>query len=205
MPAWQPALRSPPSRDRGPSHPLPACCQRSSGTWMNRIRGSGRDHLLFDLRSLHVSSRPVVLAEWPGARLKSLGGYRVHLGGIALSARWRFSLFSEGKRLPCLSRNQLLRSQTRVPVMRPGKVMAYHRYIHKLLVGAAFTPQATVRISVFVLSPRRAGPSSIPLIFSLPGSNSSIPDETHFAYFRQIPGLLCGYQMLYVGSKDFPP
>ena len=91
----------------------------------------------------------------------------------------------------------------RLPGVRPGKVMAFHRYFRKILLGAGYPP---ARRYVFHQSYYAPGEQ---VGLYTPGFRTQVeqfdPYETHLAYFRRVASANFTDQMLFVDQKTFLP
>lgn len=130
------------------------------------------------------------------------GGYRVHL-------RDRFSRplaflphsLREKVLLPVWDRLPLLKDK--LPGIRPGKVMAFHRYFSKTLLGAEYSPEKR-----YVFHRSYYAPGEQLRLYS-PDFEAQVkqfdPYETHLTYFRSVANANFTDQMLYVDQKTFLP
>lgn len=130
------------------------------------------------------------------------GGYRVHL-------RDRFSrplafmphALRERVLLPLWDRLPLLKDK--LPGVRPGKVMAFHRYFRQTLLGAGYSAPDR-----YVFHRSYYAPSEQLSLYSTEFQaqvKEFDPYETHLAYFRQVANANFIDQMLYVDQKTFLP
>lgn len=130
------------------------------------------------------------------------GGYRVHLmDGFSQPLAMLPSAVRERALLPMW--DILPRISDHVPGVRPGKVLAYHRYFRKAIVGAKYP--ATQR---YVYHRSYYTPGEQATLYS-PDFRSQVagfdPYATHLAYFDQVEGASFIDRMLYVDQKTFLP
>lgn len=130
------------------------------------------------------------------------GGYRVHLQD-------RFS--RPLATLPPFVRNNLMLPlwdslpwfKERLPGIRPGKVMAFHRYFRKTLLVADHPPAER-----YAWHRSYYGPGELETMCTADfwsRVKTFDPRETYLNYFRQVPDADFVDQMLYVDQKTFLP
>lgn len=131
------------------------------------------------------------------------GGYRVYLTH-RLSTPFASvpNAVRDGILVPGL--NVLLKMAESIPGVRPGKVLAYHRYFEKLLRGAAYQPRERFVFHRAYYAPGEQNHLYSPDFGRLVEKFDSY--ETHLRYFRELnedPDFT--EQMLFVDQKTFLP
>lgn len=130
------------------------------------------------------------------------GGYRVHLAdrlSRPVSALPRRAVRSG--LVPML--DVLPRIRERIPGMKPGKVMAYHRYLRKLFLGAHYS-----RDLRYVYHRSYYPPGDQPRLYTSDFARrvaGSDPYESHLRYLREADGASFVDRMLYLDQKTFLP
>lgn len=130
------------------------------------------------------------------------GGYRVHLAD-RFSHPW--SWFPNGMREHLLlpTWDTLPNFRNRIPGVQPGKVLAFHRYFRKVLVGAGYEPAKR-----YVFHRSYYAPGEQTCLYS-PAFQTQVepydPYQTHLSYFQPVKNFDFTDQMLYVDQKTFLP
>jgi asparagine synthase (glutamine-hydrolysing) len=130
------------------------------------------------------------------------GGYRVHLAdrlSKAFHALPRSAVRSG--LVPLL--DLLPKIRERIPGVRPGKVMAYHRYLRKLLLGAHYG-----RDTRYVYHRSYYAPGDQSQLYTSDFAGrvaASDPYESHMRYLRESQGASFVDRMLYLDQKTFLP
>ena len=130
------------------------------------------------------------------------GGYRVHLADRLSKPFHALPNFAVRSGLVPLL-DVLPRVRDRIPGVRPGKVMAYHRYLRKLLLGAHYR-----RDTRYVYHRSYYAPGDQAKIYSGQFAHrvaGSDPYESHLRYLRESAGASFVDRMLYVDQKTFLP
>ncbi|MDD5542170.1 MAG: asparagine synthase (glutamine-hydrolyzing) [Acidobacteriia bacterium] len=130
------------------------------------------------------------------------GGYRVHLQD-------RFSkplailpgFVRQGLMLPLW--NSLPRFKERIPGVRPGKIMAFHRYFRKTLQVANYPPAERYMWHRSYYSPGEISTMYAPDFWNR--VKSLDVGKSYQTYFQQVAGHDFVDQMLYVDQKTFLP
>jgi len=130
------------------------------------------------------------------------GGYRVHLEDrfsrpLALMPR----VLRERVLLPAW--DWLPAVKDKLPGVSPGKVMAFHRYFRKTLLGAGYPPAERYAFHHSYYAPGEQG--SLYTSDFRAQVNGFDPYETHLAYFRAVADADFVDQMLFVDQKTFLP
>ena len=130
------------------------------------------------------------------------GGYRVHLEDRFSRPLAAFpSAMRDRMLLPLWDRLPALREH--LPGVRPGKVLAFHRYFRKVLRGAGLPAPDRY---VFHRSYYGPGEQSGLYTGDFQDQVSEFdPYETHLQYFRQVSDAHSVDQMLFVDQKTFLP
>lgn len=130
------------------------------------------------------------------------GGYRVHLEDrfsrpLALIPRVLREkvLFPAWDWLPAI--------KDKLPGIRPGKVMAVHRYFRKILLGAGYPPAERYVFHRSYYAPGEQG--RLYTSDFQAQVNGFDPYETHLAYFRAVADADFVDQMLFVDQTTFLP
>lgn len=130
------------------------------------------------------------------------GGYRVHLTDrLSRPLAWLPGLVRDRALMPLW--DVLPAIQERVPGVRPGKLLAYHRYIRKLMRGAAYGPAERF---VFHRSYYEPGEQAQIYTKDLAAQVAAFdPYETHLRFFEEAAGADFLDQTLFVDQKTFLP
>jgi len=130
------------------------------------------------------------------------GGYRVQLTDrLSRPLAWLPRPVREGAVLPLW--NHLPALKDSVPGVRPGKVMAFHRYGEKLLRGVDYPPPER-----YVFQRSYYAPGAQAQFYSAEFRAQVAqfdPYDTHLAYFHEVSRADFTDQMLYVDQKTFLP